>query len=308
MKRHIGLIILALLVIGFLLVSTVTFMVDQTRDIVLVTTFGKISRVIDGRTDPGLHMKWPWPIQKLIRFDSRNHVLVSSYRQFNIGEKYNIMATAFCTWRIADARKFYRSKETVESADEALRSLLASQMTGVMGQVKMGELVNTDPQEMKLSQIEAKIRQAVEQQAMEDYGIELTDLGLRTLGLPQSISQKVIEAMKEERNKEISQYEAEGKAVATAITGRAKAAKDKILAFANRKAGDIRTQGEARAAEAYAQFKENPQFSMFLRSLETLRTALADQSEFILDPQMMPILRWLRQKPSLETFNANDAR
>ena len=62
MKRHIGIIVLALLVFVVLLIITVTYVVDETKDIVLITTFGKITQVVDGREDPGLHFKLPWPI------------------------------------------------------------------------------------------------------------------------------------------------------------------------------------------------------------------------------------------------------
>ena len=303
MKRHIGIIILALLVFVVLLVITVAYVVDETKDIVLITTFGKITRVVDGHKAPGLHFKLPWPIQKLIRYDSRDHPLSSSYRQLQIGEKVNIMATVFCVWRIEDPEKFYRTKKTVQSADEALRALLSSEMTGVLGKIDMDELVNTDPSKMKLAEIDARIRRRVRKRAMEDYGIELSPVGgIRVLGLPQSVSKAVITAMTEERSKEISKYQAEGQATADAIIGRATAARDKILAFANRKATDIRTKGEAKAAETYAKVNEHPEFSMFLRSLESLRTSLKNRTVFFLDPDTQPILRWLREKPSLKTF------
>ncbi len=303
MKRHVGIIILVLLVLVFLLVGTVSYIVDETRDIAVITTFGKITHVVDGRTDSGLHFKLPWPIQKLIRYDSRNHVLVSSYRQFSIGEKYNIMASVFCTWKIKDPAKFYGVKKTVAAADDALQVLLTSEMTGVIGKVKMEELVNTDPAKMELSKIEAEVQQRVGKQAMDDYGIELTEVGIKTLGLPQSVSKAVITAMIEERSTEIKQYQAEGQATADAITGRATAASKKILAFAKRKAGDIKTLGETQAAATYVEYQKHPEFSIFLRSLESLQIGLKDRTVFLLDPQALPILQWLRQKPSLKTFS-----
>ncbi len=309
MKRHIGIIVLALLVFVVLLIITVAYVVDETKDIVLITTFGKITQVVEGRRDPGLHFKLPWPIQKLIRYDSRDHPLSSSYRQLQIGEKVNIMVTVFCVWRIEDPEKFYRTKKTVQSADEALRALLSSEMTGVLGKVDMDELVNTDPSKMKLAEIDARIRRRVRKRAMEDYGIELSPVGgIRVLGLPQSVSKAVITAMIEERSKEISKHQAEGQATADAIIGRATAARDKILAFTRRKAADIRTQGEAKAAEAYDKVKEHPEFSMFLRSLESLRVGLKNRAVFFLDPDSLPIMRWLREKPSLDTFKKTSAK
>jgi membrane protease subunit HflC len=305
MKRHLGIVVLVLLALVALLLLTVTYVVDQTKDIVLITTFGKVTKVVDGRQSgrAGLHVKWPWPIQRVVRYDSREHTLSSSSRQLQIGEKLNVVATIFCVWRIEDPERLYRTKETVEKADEALKALLASEMSGVLGKVNMGELVNTDPQRMRLAEIDEKILQRVDIQARRDYGIALNRVGgLKVLVLPQAVTKAVIDTMNEERNEEVTRYQAEGQATAEAITGRATAARDKILAFAQRKAGDIRAEGNAKAAEAYAKFQEDPEFGMFLRSLETLRAALAQRTVLVLDSDMMPILRWLWERPSLETF------
>ncbi len=302
MKKHKGIIILVLLVIIVLLISTMCFVADETKDLIIITRFGKIDRVVDGRTAPGLHFKLFYPLEELVRYDLRNHVLVSPHRQYNTAEKYNIMATVFCTWRIKDPVKFYSAKGNVEQADKAISALLSSETASVFGQAKLEELVNTDPEKMRISQIETDIMNLIQTRVMNDYGLELTEVGIKTLGLPQSISTAVITAMSEERGKEITRYQAEGKATADAIVGRAAAAKKKILAFAQRKAADIRTQGETAAAESYAKFAEDPEFSMFLRSLESLRVSLKDRTDFVLDSGVMPILQWLRFSPTLETF------
>ncbi|MCD4825352.1 MAG: SPFH domain-containing protein [Phycisphaerae bacterium] len=308
MKKHMGVIILTLLALIFLLISTITYVVDETRDIAVVTTFGGISKIVEGSKAPGLHWKWPLPIQKLTRYDSRDHVLISSYRQFSIGEKYNIMASAFCTWRIKNPRKFVEAELTAEKADTAIKGLLSSEMTGVIGKIKMEKLVNTDPKKMILPEIERNIKDRVAPQALEYYGIELTDVGIKTLGLPQSVSKAVITAMIEERSKEISKYQTEGKAVADAIVGRATAARKKILAFTDRQAADIRTRGESAAAEAYLQLREHPEFSMFLRSIESLRISLKSRTTFLLDSTTLPILKWLREKPNLKTFQESPVK
>lgn len=303
MKRHIGIILLALAAFVALLLNTVSFVVDETRDIYIVTRFGEIDRVIYGKDKPGLHWKWPYPIERLVRYDSPNHVLTSSFRQVQVADKANITAMLFVTWRIEDAAKFFRTVKTTETARQRLEALLSSEMTSVMGNVQMDQLVNTDPQKMILPQIEADIRSRVAKRAMDEYGLTLTDLGFKNLGLPESISTAVINSMKQERQKVATDYKAAGAATAAAIRGRAEAAKKKILEFARRKAGDIRTQGESKAAEAYATFRDHPEFSMFLRSLDTLRTSLAERTVILLDSDTLPILRWLRQPPKLETFN-----
>ncbi len=66
MKRNlITLITAAVLVVIFALLLF-TFQVRQS-EVAVVTTFGKTT----GTYEPGLHLRWPWPIQQVYKFDER---------------------------------------------------------------------------------------------------------------------------------------------------------------------------------------------------------------------------------------------
>ena len=76
MRRHVGILVLAALIVLALLLSTVCYQVDELQDVVMVSTFGKLGEPVwgrkpresyQGRTAPGLHFKAPWPFQQLIR-------------------------------------------------------------------------------------------------------------------------------------------------------------------------------------------------------------------------------------------------
>ncbi|MCK5114553.1 MAG: protease modulator HflC [Phycisphaerae bacterium] len=302
MKKHIGIIILAMLVLLTLLLYTVAFTVDETRDIVLITKFGEVKRVYTGTQDAGLHFKWPAPVERVVRLDSRGHDLKSVYKQTSTQKQMQVMVSTFCTWRIKKPVRFIKAKKDITGVEASIRSLLGTQMTSVVGGYDMESLVNTNAKDMKLQEIAAKIKDGLEDKLLQEYGIEIMTLGIDALGLPESVSAAVIENMKKEREKEAQNYVSQGEAVATAIVGRAKAASNKILAFADRKAKDIETQGEAEAAKAYSKFEEDPQFGMFLRSMDTLRKTFKDRTTFVLDSDMIPALHWLRQKPSLDVY------
>ena len=306
MKKHIGIIILALLVLLTLLLYTVAFSVDETRDIVLITRFGEVKRVYAGKEDAGLHFKWPAPVERVVRLDSRGHDLQSVYKQTSTKMQMQIMISTFCTWRIAEPVRFIKAKKDVIGVEASIRSLLGTEMTAVVGGYDMESLVNTNANDMKLQEISTKIKDGLESKLMEEYGIEIMTLGVDALGLPESVSAAVIENMKKEREKEAQNYVSQGEAIATAIVGRADAASKKILAFADRKAKDIETQGEAEAAKAYSKFKKDPQFGMFLRSMESLKKSFKSRTTFVLDSDVIPVLRWLREKPSLDVFPASN--
>jgi len=292
-------LLLVVLVIVVLVAWMVTFQVEFTEH-VLVQTFGKTTRVLGGQADAGLYLKWPF-VQRIVRYDARVFILEDTMNELQTNDEQNITLTTFCTWRIADPVKFQTSIRTVAEAREGIRGKLRSAKSDVIGQRKMEELVNTDPKGMRIVEIEKAILEQIAQESKEDYGVEVVQVGIKTLGLPESVSDKVIQAMKDERQKEAGRYKTAGEAQAMAITERAKEAGEQILAFANRKASEIRAQGDQAAADEYKKYGKDWQLAAFLRSLESLKKELQGRTIFLLDGSVVPAAGYFRKGPSLPT-------
>jgi len=301
MRRHFGMFMLAVLVVALLLISTVAYKVDFT-EYALVKTFGQTTAVIDGATQAGLKFKWPWPVQRLVRYDARTSIFEDTASELATSDKQNVLVTMYCAWRIEDPSKFNRTIVTSAAAVARLRDLLRSAKKDTIGSHIMADLINTDPAKMLIPQIEQEVLEPVRSQATDSYGITVVRVGIKSLQLPKDVSAVVIEAMKEERQRDVRRYEAAGEAQATAIRERAKAASDQILAFASRKAADIQSEGDQAAAEYYKEYEKNEEFSMFLRSLESLRTELKSRSVILLDGSELPAVEFFRTGPSLEPF------
>jgi len=300
MRKHFGMLTLAVGVGAVLLISTVAYTVDELKDVAVIKTFGRITAVQQGKKDAGLRFKWPWPIQKLVRYDKRTAVFEDTSEQITTGDKRHMLVTMYCAWRIADPEKFHRQIVHRKAAQKDMRGLLRAHKKTVVGKHDMADFVNTDPRKMKILEIEKEVFELVSADAMEDYGIEVVRVGLKNLVLPESATKAVIEAMQEERQKEALDLKTAGEAHATAIIERARSASTKILRFADRKAGEIRTEGYRAAAKYYADYGEDYKLSMFLRQLETLRTILKSNSVFMLDGSRITAIKWLRtQEPSL---------
>ncbi len=303
MKRHVGMLVLALLVVAALLATTVAFKVDFTES-ALVKTFGKTTRHIDGAKEAGLAFKWPWPVQKLIRYDVRTMVFEDTSTELQTRDKQNLLLTLSCAWRIADPVKFNASIQTPKAAQDRIRDLLRSAKSDVVGSHNLEDFINTDPKKMLIASIEAEILAPVRRVAMEDNGVEVIAVGLKSLGLPEPVTQIVIEAMKAERQRDVRRYEAAGEAQATAIRERAKSASNQILEFANRKAAEIRTEGDRAAATYYKEFAKDERFSMFLRSLESLKKELESKAVILLDGSQLPAVGFFQEGPSLKPFDS----
>ncbi|MBT3201219.1 MAG: hypothetical protein HN350_15065 [Phycisphaerales bacterium] len=298
MKTKISLIILGLVGLAVLGISTIGFTVEST-ELVLVQTFGKTSRILDGANgDAGWHFKWIFPIEKLVRYDNRIDMFEDVHKELQTLDKQKIQLTMYCAWRVQNPEKFLKEIKTIEAARGRIRKRFQAAQGNEIPKHAMRELVNTDPNEMKLSDIEESIQEELSK-VEDELGVEIVTIGVKSLGLAQATSKAVIDAMKAERQEEIRKLESMGQATAVTIISRAENASKQILAFAGRKAENIRTAGHREAAKYYSSYKVHPQFGMFLRYLDTLESGLGENATIWLDGTKIPGVKFLWQGPSL---------
>jgi membrane protease subunit HflC len=290
MKRNsLTLIIGALLVLvfGALLFS---FQVRQT-EIALVTTFGKPTRSINTdpeKPEPGWQLKLPWPIQKVQKFDKRTQNLESKFEETYTADKVNVIVTIYAGWAINDPSLFRdRFGDSKERAASQLESIVRQANNAVVGQHPFANFISTDAKEMKLAEIEGEILARVQPTARA-YGLDVRFLGIKRLGLPESITQKIFERMKQERQRFVQRLTAEGDALATNILTAALRERDETLAKAEGKAREISGQADLEVAKSLSVFNENPDFAIFLLKNAALEEALRDRATLILDQRTTP--------------------
>ena len=289
MRKHGWIVFLLTVVVVLMLFYTVAFTVSY-RQTAVVKTFGKAEEVIYGEKDAGLHWKWPWPIQRLVRYDARMFIFEDTYTETGTNDKQNILVSVFCGWRIKDADTFIRAirgQAKVKDCEEWLRKSLRDAKGDVIANHSLADFINTDPDKMRLTDIENEILTKIKGSALREYGVEVVTVGIKSMGLPPNVTKKVIDNMQAERKTEADTYRASGNAVADTIRERAKTARNQILAFADAKAELIRAEGEREAAKYYKTFKENEEFAIFLRELKFLTETLTQNSVVVLDSTML---------------------
>ncbi len=293
MRRNIPSIVAGVALVLLFLIYAITYQVRFT-EIAIKTTFG---RPADPNTsDPnraGLQFKWPWPIQGVVKYDKRIRILDSPEEQAQTVDRQILILTVFCGWRIQDGVAFLQKLETVREAEDRLRKHLRSEIGAVVGRRTFSEFVSTNPKELKLSEIENQIRQAVAQRAAP-YGIAIETLGVRRVVLPKTTTDKVFAQMRAQRTAMAEKTRSEGEAIASRIKSQATSLRDQILSFASRKADEIRAEGAAAAAQEFEVFREDEDFANFLRELEFLEQALKKRSIFFLDADV-PGIRMLKE-------------
>lgn len=289
-------LIIALVIVCILIFYPVTYKV-RLKEKALLLNFGQIVR-----TDDQAGLKWKLPWQQVVKFDGRIRTLQQTATQIQTRERQNLIVTVFVNWKIADAQEFFgryrvestASEDIVAEAERRIKGWIA-ESANIFAEYELGQLITRDEAKFVLAKIEADpevpgggILQRLRDNAGQNSGIDIVDVGIARLGVPDDVSEKVFDRMKEDRTAEVRRLLAEGQKQADSLIGDAKSQATIIRAEAQAKAKEIMGQGDAKAAEEYATFLENPELANFLRKLETLQSTLSERTTIVLDGNSPP--------------------
>jgi membrane protease subunit HflC len=275
-----------------------TFQVRQT-EVAIVTTFGKYTRSL---TQPGPYFRLPWPLQDVHRFDNRIRNFEKKYEQTYTRDGNILMIEAFLGWKVAEPKLFLeRFGGDAAKAEETLESLLRDAKNGTVGQHPLSDFISTNEKELKFDQIEEEMLKTV-QGKVGLYGIEVMLLGVKQIGLPESITAKVFESMKAEREQVVKQLKGEGDGEAIRIRAEADRERERILAEAEREATITKGRADAEAAKLLQTFEQNPEFAAFLLKVDALEQSTKTRTTLILDTRTPPfdVLKGQTSGPSVK--------
>ena len=290
--KNIGIPILVGLLVLLMGLMLVTFQVRET-DLAFVTRFGEAVRT---QTEPGLYFKWPAPIEKEHKYDGRMRVFEADVGETTTKGAVPIIVHTYVVWRIADPLEFYKSVGTVEQAKGKLYSQISDTQNRIIGQYAFSEFVNSDPDKIKIEEVQGKMLADLKGAMESEYGIRVETLGIKQLKVNEAVTEKVFDRMRAARNLKTEATIAEGEAEATKITTDAVSVSQELMAAANARAKAIKGQGDAEAARHYEKLKENPQFAIFLKNLEALKAMLKDRTTLVLPMDADPI-KLLKEMP-----------
>jgi membrane protease subunit HflC len=286
MKRNLLIIITGAVLVVIFALLLFTFQVRQS-EVAVVTTFGKPT----GVTQPGLHLKWPWPIQRVYKFDERVQNFQDRLSENLTADNINLLSSVYVGWRISDAEQFLRqfAGGSVTTAQTMLESMLRSAKSVAVGKHPLSDFVSANPKQLQFSQIENEIKQTLQGDLQtNNCGIQIEFLGIKQLGLPESATQAVFGRMTSERQVLISRAQYEGEAEAQKIKANADRQAAETLANAEAEAKRIRGEGEAEAAKTLPTFQENPELANFLLRISALQQSLNQRSTLIFDQRTPP--------------------
>jgi membrane protease subunit HflC len=289
MKRNLFTLIVGLLLI---IIFGLAFMVFQVRqsEVAVVTTFGSPTRPI---TEPGAHLKAPWPIQKVYKFDQRTQNFEDKLTQGLTRDSFSLLTSVYVGWKITDPTaffpKFASSAEPIAAAEQLLGQRIGNARSAIVGRHPLSDFISTTDNGVSFATIEKEILDSIQSQlATNNYGVKLEFLGLKRIQLPESVTQAVFDRMQSERKVLADKSQFEGEAEAQKIRSDAERKAAELVANAESQASQIRGQGEAEAAKSLTVFQQNPELASFLFRLGALEGSLKDRSTLIFDQHTPP--------------------
>ncbi len=258
------------LLLGLALWSS--FMVVDVTEYAILTRLGRVVRVV---REPGLGVKLPYPLERVIRLDRRLLTFKPGSAEYLSDDKKNLVIHSLVTWRIANPERFLATVGGRAAAQERVADLVLTKIGAVVGSHPASALVGVDGQASRFSQVMDRILTEARDRALADYGVDLVDVRLRQLGLPEQNRANVFARMQAERGKIAMKYRSEGEREFKKVVAQAEHEKTRTVAEAYREAERAKAEGDAQAMRIYAEaFGKNPQFYKFRRTLQAYEKIL----------------------------------
>jgi len=215
------------------------------------------------------------------KYDKRLLSYDAPKQRYLTKDKQPLDVDYYVKWRIVDVETYFKKMQGSEYvAQRTFDSIINKSLLDAFGQRSMWELISeerTDVMTQITKETEDKIRA---------FGIEIVDVRVKRIELPDQIRDRVFNQMITERKKEAAKYRAEGVGAATQIKAEAEKSSQILLAKAYETAQKTRGEGDAEAARIYAQaYKQDPEFFSFYRSLQAYRDSFANNNQvMVLEP------------------------
>lgn len=260
--------------LGFVVLSNSVFIINETQRGVLL----KFGEVVRADLQPGLHWKVPF-VDSVRKFDGRILTVDSTPERYFTQEQKQLIVDSYAKFRIIDTAKYYTATSGEEFRAAALLSQrinddLRNQVAGrTVQEVVSGE------RDQLMEAVKARLNQTV----LTELGVEVIDVRVKKIDLPNEVSQSVYRRMNAEREKEAKELRSEGKEIAEGMRAEADRKVTVIEAEAVRDAEITRGDGDATATGIYANsFNRDPEFYAFTRSLNAYQQTFASGRDIML--------------------------
>jgi membrane protease subunit HflC len=288
MKNFIIIIVVAL---GALTLSSLFVVKEGNKAIVI--QFGKVQR--DSETDqtvvfePGLHFKIPF-IDRVVPLDARIQTLDEAPSRFVTSEKKDLIVDLYVKWKIKDFASYYLATGGFkDSAEILLQQKVNNGLRSEFGTRTISQIVSGERSEL----MDEAMAQAGD--SSDQLGIEIIDVRVKQINLPPEVRNFIFQRMRTERDAVAREHRSEGKEQSEIIKADMDAKVTVMLADAERNALKLRGEGEALAAQIYANtYTKDPEFYSFLRSMDAYKRSFSNKQDVLIVEPDSDFFRYMK--------------
>lgn len=245
----------------------------QENQYAVVTKLGKIARI---KSDTGLFMKIPF-IESVRKVPKEIQVYDIRPSDATTKDKKSMIADNFILWRVTDPAKYVQTLNSAKTEAENRVSVAAYNSTkNTISSMTQDELMEARGE---------SLTDTLTKEANSDisgYGIEILQVTLKSLDLPDDNKSAVYQRMISERENIAASYRAQGNSTAQKIRNDTDKQVAIIKADAEKEAAKIEAEGESEymktLQEAY-NTADKADFYNFLRGLDALETSLKSSED-----------------------------
>jgi membrane protease subunit HflC len=272
MKNNLGLLLVGVL-LALIVGALSLYVVDQRQNAIVF----RLGEVVDVRKDPGLYFKVPL-LDNVRYFDVRILTIdTAEPERFLTSEKKNVLVDLFVKWRITDVRQYYVSV----GGNEALAQTRLLQTINDGLRAEFGNRTVHDVVSGERDKIMTLMRDKANEDAKK-IGVDVLDVRLKRVDLPQEVSVDVYRRMEAERKRVANELRSTGSAESEKIRADADRQREVIVAQAYREAQRVKGEGDGKASAIYARaYEKNAEFYAFYRSLEAYKASFRGRNDVL---------------------------
>ncbi|GBU12086.1 protease modulator HflC [Enterobacterales bacterium] len=304
-----------LIVVVVLVALYASLFVVQEGERGIVLRFGKVLRDSDNKPlvyAPGLHFKVPF-VESVKTLDARIQTMDNQADRFVTSEKKDLIVDSYLKWRISDFSRYYLATGggDVSQAEVLLKRKLSDRLRSEIGRLDVKDIVtdsrgrltldvrdalnNGSAEEVEatteaddaIASVAKRVEQetngkqpAVNPNSMAALGIQVIDVRLKQINLPQEVSSAIYDRMRAERNAVALRHISQGLEEAEKLRATADYERTRTVAEAERTARITRGEGDAEAAKLFADaFSQDPDFYAFIRSLRAYEESFSSGND-----------------------------
>jgi len=283
-RKRLTQLTMVLIIIAVVIITRPWYILDETEQAVIL----QLGKPIATIKESGLHLKLPYPLQVVYKFDKRLLEYDSPPEEVITEDKKTLLIDYYARWKIVDPLLFLQTVVSEARAMVRIDDIAYSELRTEVGKVELMDIVATERGQI-MERVTAKTNLKA-----QDFGVEVVDVRIKRADLPSQNEEAVFQRMQTEREQQAKQYRSEGEEEATKVQAAADREKALILAEARREAQIIRGEGEAEALKIYAEaYNQDPEFFAFLRTMEMYEKSFTEKDTLILTPES-EILNYLK--------------